>query len=378
MRFSLRNLFIGLLALFVIMGSVFVYVAVQVFQHSLLGVASEEVAEELIREATISVALQQGFIILVMLILVGGGFFFLMHVFVIAPLSNLHASIQKVGKQKFEINLPKGPDNEIGDLFEAFNEMTTRLQEAREREENIARMKSEFLSITAHQLRTPLSALKWALHMTLEGDTGKLNKGQKEILHKGYVSNERMITLVNDLLDVVRIEEGKFDYKFEKLNLKKLIREIVNDMKILAQQKKLKLELHEPTNVFPEIAVDSEKLRLAIMNVLDNAIQYTRAGGQIDVELTYQNDVLIIVRDTGVGIPEYQLSRLFTKFFRADNAVRMQTTGSGLGLFIAKNIIEKHGGKIRIESQEGKGTTVYLTISQTRLKRGSDINTVIQ
>ena len=363
MRFSLQALFIGLFIFFMLMGAIFVFVAVQVFQHSLLNIAPGELRSEEISEATISVAIQQGFIVFAVLAIIGGLLFFVLRAFIMVPLHILHASIQEVGEKNFPGPLPKGPDNEIGDLFEAFNKMTERLKDAKERDEAVSRMKSEFLSIAAHQLRTPLSAFKWLLRLVLDGDLGKLKKSQEELLQKGYDSNERMIELVNDLLDVVRIEEGRFNYTFTRTSLVRLLEKTIRDMKILADQKGIVLTFHtQPPAAIPMVALDTEKFPLAFTNILDNAIQYTLPKGKVDVDITFQKDILVTVRDTGVGIPKRQLPRVFTKFFRGDNAVRIQTSGSGLGLFIAKNIIEKHGGKIWIESIEGKGTTVYFTI----------------
>ena len=129
----------------------------------------------------------------------------------------------------------------------------------------------------------------------------------------------------------------------------------------------MQLSFHKPSREIPGVSLDALKFRLAISNIIDNAVQYTPVKGRVDVEVTRQKEILVTVRDTGVGIPKAQLSRVFSKFFRADNAVRIQTVGSGLGLFIAKNIIEKHGGKIWIESVEGKGTIVYFTIPVSRI-----------
>lgn len=276
--------------------------------------------------------------------------------------------VQSVAKGRLGKRIGVGSKDEFGRLASAFNDMTDRLEEAKKREEEVSRMKSEFLSITAHQLRTPLSALKWVLRMSLEGDVGKLNKGQREWLEKGYDANERMITLVNDLLDVVRIEEGRFDYKFRNVQPEKLLGKMVDDIKIIAEQEGVEVAFHKPSRAIPQVSLDAEKFRLAFMNILDNAIQYTPKGGRVDVEITWQDEILVVVRDTGIGVPEKQRARLFTKFFRAANAVRMQTSGSGLGLFISKNIIEKHGGKVWIESEEGKGTSVYFTIPVSHIK----------
>ena len=275
----------------------------------------------------------------------------------------LHKGVEMIGLGHFGYRVQVHTNDEMQELAEAFNGMIKGIEEAQERDEEVSKMKSEFLSIAAHQLRTPLSALKWVLNLTLEGDLGKLQKKQKELLGKGYETNERMIMLVNDLLDVVRIEEGRFDYKLEKGAVVEIMESIVRETRVLAEKKGVQLFFHKPSRRLPEVALDLLKFRLAVANIIDNAVQYTPTNGRIDIEFVRKdNEILVSVKDTGIGITADQLSRVFTKFFRADNAMRVVTAGSGLGLFIAKNIIEKHGGKIWIESQEGKGTTVYFTI----------------
>ena len=231
------------------------------------------------------------------------------------------------------------------------------------REKMIERMKTEFVSLSAHQLRTPLSAIKWTLKMLLDGDLGKITGEQRDFIEKTYKSNERMINLINDLLDVSRIEEGRYLYKPILTNLESVIQFVVNSYKEEIERKKLKFEFKKPEKKLPEVRVDVEKIKLAIDNLLGNAIRYTLAGGEVTVSLKcVKKEIELSVKDTGVGIPKDQQGRVFTKFFRAANAIRMETEGSGLGLFIAKNIIEAHGGKIWFESEEGKGTTFYFTL----------------
>ncbi|OHA63804.1 MAG: hypothetical protein A2940_02555 [Candidatus Wildermuthbacteria bacterium RIFCSPLOWO2_01_FULL_48_29] len=286
---------------------------------------------------------------------------------IVRPIETIQRSAIRIGKGDFGQRVTVHTHDEVEELARGFNQMAERLQEGKERNEQISRIKSEFLSITAHQLRTPLSALKWALYMVLEGDTGPLKKAQKELLEKGYKSNERMIALVNDLLDVVRIEEGRFDYKFAEGSIAPIIEDIVREIKIIADQGGVQLLFHKSSHRLPMVALDESKFRLALSNILMNAVRYTSPKGRVDIELTlHDHEILVLVKDTGIGIPREQLGRLFTKFFRAGNAIRVQPDGSGLGLFIAKNIIEKHGGKIWIESEEGKRTTVYFTIPTSR------------
>jgi len=231
------------------------------------------------------------------------------------------------------------------------------------REKTIERMKTEFVSLAAHQLRTPLSAIKWALKMILDGDLGEINPEQKSFLEKTYKSNERMIELINDLLDVTRIEEGKFLFKPTVTDIEPIIEFVINSYREESTRKNIQIEIKKPEKKLPKITLDVEKIRLAIQNLLDNALRYTLPGGKITVSLRLlEKEVEIQVKDTGVGIPKEQREQVFAKFFRASNVVKMDTEGSGLGLFITKNIVEAHGGKVWFESEEGKGTTFHITL----------------
>jgi signal transduction histidine kinase len=231
------------------------------------------------------------------------------------------------------------------------------------REKVVEKLKTEFVSLAAHQLRTPLSAIKWTLKMLLDGDLGKVNPDQKEYIEKTYKSNERMITLINDLLNVTRIEEGRYLYKQTLSEAQPLVEFVISSLREKAKNQKIKLRLKKPKEKLPKIKVDVEKMRMAIYNIINNAISYTLSGGQVDVSISKENNLMEVkVSDSGIGIPEEQQKRVFSKFFRADNAVKEDTTGTGLGLYITKNIIEAHGGSIWFESEKGKGTTFYINI----------------
>jgi len=231
------------------------------------------------------------------------------------------------------------------------------------RDKLVERMKTEFVSIAAHQLRTPLSAIKWTLRMVLDGDTGEINPEQKDLLEKTYVSNERMISLINDLLNVTRIEEGRFLYKQELANIEDVVSTVIESSQELLKMKKMNLTFNKSKEALPQVSIDREKMELAVQNLLENAVKYTPEGGQINVSLEKNgNDVLFKIKDTGVGISEAQHERIFTKFFRGDNVIRMETEGSGLGLYTTRNIVDAHKGKIWFDSKEGEGTTFYFTI----------------
>ncbi len=230
------------------------------------------------------------------------------------------------------------------------------------RERLLDQMKSEFISVAAHQLRTPLSAIKWSIKMVLDGDVGKITKQQIAILNKGYVSNERVIKLVNQMLNVSRIEEGKFGYSYAMSDFLDIIRSNVNNIKDLTENKNLKINLKLPDKPI-NINMDKEKINMAIQNLIDNAILYSPENNKIDIEVRQEdNSLAFTIKDSGLGIPKNDQDKIGTKFFRSDNVLRVQTDGSGLGLYITRNIIEGHGGTLDFESTEGVGSVFTIKL----------------
>jgi PAS domain S-box-containing protein len=230
------------------------------------------------------------------------------------------------------------------------------------REKEIDEMKSQFITIAAHQLRTPLSAIKWILKLLIDGDAGETTPDQKELLIKGFKSNERIIALVNDMLNVSRIEEGRFGYKICKADIRESIKLAREYADTLIKEKQIKFNIDIPPKL-PDVRIDVQKMSLAIQNFLDNAIKYTPERGNIDMQLkVIDNTLQLSIKDNGVGIPDKDQEKIFTKFFRAENALRLQTEGSGLGLYIAKNIIKKHKGHLFLKSKEGLGTEFIFTL----------------
>lgn len=230
------------------------------------------------------------------------------------------------------------------------------------REQAIAKSKSEFISVAAHQLRTPLSAIKWVMKLLLDGDAGPINDEQKNLLTKGYESNERMIELVTDMLDVARIEEGKFGFIFHHVNVIALIQKAMDAFAMKAKEKNISLVLDAQETSY-SLKIDAARIELVLQNFIDNALKYTPNDGTITISVASTGRyVKISIRDTGIGVPKEQVSRLFTKFFRGANAVKRQTEGSGLGLFLVKNIVARHGGNISVETEEGKGSVFSFTL----------------
>lgn len=231
------------------------------------------------------------------------------------------------------------------------------------REKIIDKMKSDFISIAAHQLRTPLSAIKWSTGMLLDGDVGPLNIEQENFLRKSYISNEAMINLVNDLLSVSRIEEGRFGYIFKNITIQEVIDTVLDNTRQQVEKSGIALKVDNQEKHI-QVCIDKEKMVLAIQNLLENAIKYTPRYGTVEINVKKSGDdqLAISVKDSGVGIPKKELDKVFSKFFRASNVVLMETEGTGLGLFIVKNIIEKQGGKISIASEENKGTEITIKL----------------
>lgn len=237
------------------------------------------------------------------------------------------------------------------------------LQAANDSLRELDQAKTQFVSVAAHQLRTPLSVSKWTFEMLLSGDFGQLTKEQQEVLKRGNEMNEQMIDLVSDLLDVARIESGKLDYVFTALDLATFLPDIQQLFLQKSQERNVTLDLPIPRPSEYVLRADEVRLRMVFQNLIDNAFKFTPAGGKISLVFSRKDDMLECrISDTGIGISTEELPRLFTKFFRARNAVMMDTRGTGLGLYITASIIRTHGGTIGVESAIGRGTTFYFTL----------------
>ncbi|MBI3273784.1 MAG: HAMP domain-containing protein [Candidatus Colwellbacteria bacterium] len=237
------------------------------------------------------------------------------------------------------------------------------LQEANNILRELDQAKTQFVSVAAHQLRTPLSVSKWTYEMLLSGDYGSLNKEQREVLERGNLTNEQMIELVSDLLDVARIESGKLEFVFKLIDLFEILTEIKNLYTQKAQEKQIIFDLQIPEKGTTKVKGDATRLGMVVQNLLDNAFKFTPRGGRITLGFESKDDMVEFrVSDTGIGIPKKEIPRLFTKFFRGRNVLAMDTRGTGLGLYIASSIVHNHKGKIWVESEEGKGSTFFFTI----------------
>jgi signal transduction histidine kinase len=225
------------------------------------------------------------------------------------------------------------------------------------------KVKSEFISIASHQLRTPLTSIKGFASLLLEGSYGKLSSEKKDVLKKIYTSNERLIALVENLLNISRIEQGRMEYDFQKADLKSSVRDVVREMKFQAKKKKLILKFKNLSKKIPLIKIDRDKITEAVETLIDNSIKYTEKGS-ITVSLEKKGKfVRIAISDTGIGINPNEILKLFEKFSRGKDVHKFHTEGNGLGLFIARKLVEAHGGRVWAESPgEGKGSTFFIEL----------------
>ena len=234
-------------------------------------------------------------------------------------------------------------------------------------ERQLEQAKDEFVSLVSHQLRTPLTAIRLFVEMVLDEQVGKLNAGQRDYLSKVDTSTNRMIQLVGDFLNTSRIELGRLRVEPSPTKLEELVQSHINEVQPLADQKQVTIKYS--ARKLPEVSVDPSLYGQVIHNLLTNAIRYTKNGGNVSVSLQknskgYQLDV----SDNGIGIPKDAQGKLFQRFFRADNAIKVEGEGSGLGLYLIKKIVELSHGKIWFESTEGKGTTFHVIIPERGMK----------
>lgn len=252
-------------------------------------------------------------------------------------------------------------NKELDHTAELLIKRDVELTHANQRLRELDRVKSEFLSIAAHQLRTPLSAVKWVFSILLEEHNGVLSPDQRNFLTKGLESNERMIHLVDDMLTVTRIESGKLEYEMHPIDLVAIAKDIIGDFGDTAERKHIALTFECPDEHIT-VDADAEKIRFVFDNLISNAIKYTPEHGAVLVRMAAQDThVVLTIRDSGIGIPKDQHASVFTKFFRAENAVKTVSDGTGLGLFVVKSIIEKHDGTVTFESDIGAGTEFTVT-----------------
>jgi PAS domain S-box-containing protein len=279
-------------------------------------------------------------------------------------------------KTKFPVAITITPiimDNEIIGAIEVFRDIT--------KEKEIDKAKTEFVSLASHQLKTPLTMINWYSEILLDNSLGKINEEQKKHLNAIYNGGKRLVSLVNAMLNVSRIELGTFIVKPKLMSMADLAYSVIGEFEHELKNKKISLRKNFNKNI-PKIPADPKLLRIILQNLLSNAVKYTlpkgkislkinllKAGRFVDGKKSTKDSIIISVTDNGIGIPKNQQNEIFKKLFRADNARNFNPDGTGLGLYIVKSIINQAGGEISFESIENKGTTFYASIPREGMKK---------
>jgi signal transduction histidine kinase len=282
----------------------------------------------------------------------------------------------------FGIMLIKSVKSEI-ERKEELQKMSDSLASANDQLRKLDNAKTEFISIASHQLRTPVTAIKGFASLLMEGSYGEVSKEVQGAVEKIYISSERLVNLIEDLLNVSRIESGRLTFTFENASVEKILKELHDNFILIAKSKKFYLDLKMPKEPLPEFKMDASKIRELISNFIDNALKYTERGGvTISAEIKengtviddkgfvkegekspYGKVVRITVSDTGIGIPKEEIPFLFRKFSRGKDVSRLHVGGTGLGLFVGKAIADAHHGATWVESDgAGKGSRFIIEI----------------
>lgn len=267
------------------------------------------------------------------------------------PLSLIQKKTRDISKGEFGSDLKISSPPEIMELAQSFNAMCAKLKE-------IDRMKSDFFSLMSHELRTPLTTIKEGINLIMEGlRGGQATDKQKRLLTIINEESNRLINLVNSLLDLSKMEAGMMVYNFVEGDIAYLIKSVIREMEPLAETKNILIETNI-SEIIPPVKMDIDRLLQVLRNLIGNAMKFTPAGGVVKLS-TYsvEKEVIVSVTDTGVGIPKEKIDIVFDKYQRAILADSGKISGSGLGLFIVKQIITAHGGKIHVKSTLGKGST---------------------
>jgi signal transduction histidine kinase len=281
---------------------------------------------------------------------------------VATPLSKILIAMNAFAEKGERMPMPdlKYVPSEISSLTTVFARFMDKVEQSHEKDTEISRVKSDFISTAAHQLRTPLTGIRWALE-ALQNE--QLTEDQKALVKSAVDKSHDLVAIVGTLLDISSIESGKYNYQFAMMDLTVLVGEVSNDFIPLAGQRQVSLINDPLETAIPQVRADRDRIKWILNNLIENAIRYTPAGGSIHISIgVVATQIQVRVTDTGIGIPQQERGNIFERFYRAGNAIAKENAGNGLGLYIARTIANDHGGDLDfIQNTNGPGTTFILS-----------------
>jgi signal transduction histidine kinase len=288
-----------------------------------------------------------------------------------SPLEHLMAAVTAVRAGRLDARVPERGTQELRGLGAAFNEMVGSMESAETERAQLEQLKTDFISVVSHELRTPLTSIKGYTEMVVDGDAGDLNDEQREYLGVALSNTDRLVDLVNDLLDLSRIESGRFELERERIAVRDILEDALRVLRPLVEAKEQRLAVEIAPDL-PPIDGDRRRLTQVAVNLLSNANKYTPAGGTITVSATGdRGEVVLAVRDTGAGMRPEDQAHLFERFYRVRDAGTRDVAGSGLGLAITRSIVELHGGRINVQSAFGVGSRFEVRLPVAAGGRGA-------
>lgn len=325
----------------------------------------------------IGIALVQARNITVLVVLLGFACFMILFLLtnklfgrlVVEPISELKRSADEIGKGNYDVKISPTTKDEIGELGTSFKQMAVMLKKNREELERycedlkeLDKLKSEFVATASHELRSPLGIVRGYLEVVKDGILGEVNEDQRERLAKALAHVDELTSLTDELLDLSRIEAKKWKVVKKPLALAEVVTSALARVESKARERKHDITVDIPSNL-PRVKADKESVVRVLANILDNAVKFTPEKGKIAIHaLDEEEKIHIVVEDSGIGISREHLPKIFDRFYTVESSLTKKLAGVGLGLSIAKGIVEAHGGEIWVESTPGKGTKVHFTL----------------
>lgn len=304
---------------------------------------------------------KDNFIFVILLVIIPTIFLsFRISEYIASPIRLITKNLKEVAKGNLDIETKTNRQDEFGNMIRLFNEMILRLKEVKFRNQEISKMKANFITVSSHQLRTPVAGVRFGLDILSSEIKGTLNEEQKKIVNECIQRNNETIKNIDDLLTTSKIEEDNFPYEIKSSSIKNLVLESLKEFEIELKVKHKTMQYADKLEKDINLAIDQARIKTVISNLIENAIEYGTKDTEIEVSLQKEGEyVLIQVENYGIGIKKEDEDNIFTQFFRADNAIATKPNGIGLGLYISKKIIDYHKGKIIASSSEHNNKTIF-------------------